>query len=287
MTTPTNDLTRLAFYGDSTQWGSRNKHQLEETNAVALADRLFWAAGIIVVLENHGAPGLDTNGRLHGRASGPEACSWETEMAHGATRRCAVYGTEMTHVQCGTNAHWVINNTLINDIVLAPAPVSKATFKQWYHELAQTAANHGRLFVIETPNPVSNVYGTVYASDADKVTRFLEFMAAQHEVAASRRLVLIDQYKVITEYVDNWQAAFVEDTLHPNGVIYAAKAINTFWTMAPHLDPDGGWSTEPISRSVFVAAFEAFIGKAEGTPPGSTPAQTAKRAVEIMRPKPT
>lgn len=272
------DYQHVALFGDSTQWGAHGKsndNQLKEFTPAKLLGRLLKAAGVAAITDNMGLPGLDTKGRLFGS---------EATEGDGITRPLTrPWKTEMAESKAG----FVVNNTLINDVFLHTPPPSVDDFKAWYTQLVIIAREHDRHMVIETPNPVlafDPINASALPPQPDKVKRFKELIAAQREVVQTlgRRqpsddphdttsVHLVDQFPLITEYISNWRHAFATDPLHPNAVLYSAKALNLFWTLHPLMTNEalrtrGAWSAPLMPRHVFDQAFKAFTdpGKRDG-----------------------
>jgi len=184
----------IVMYGDSTTWGKTLLHgaySQSPTNEPGELQRMFDEAGEHVVVKNRGVSGLSCLDFLQGKPfHGLDA--WDVEMKR-------------------SNADIVVMNVGINDVLLRPG----AGISDCYARLSAIAKANGKIFVIETPNPVAYFWNA-------RVGR----VAAQGRDAG---LVVIDQWTAIQK-IPNWRS-MLSDGVHPDAALYQRKAAISFPTL--------------------------------------------------------
>lgn len=241
-------------YGDSTQWGAVAENKQATLPAPALLEELLRIAfdDRDIVVHNKGVPGLDTVARLDGQPG--MCCAWSVEMNPETPHSAQSCFTDETNVStpCGSQAAWVINNTAINDMHHRRGGTG-AEFKERYRKLAHLADQVGRRFIIETPNPVQNA-----APELDRQQRLAPYIVAQRELAAEEGIAIVDQFRVIGDYLGDRWTRYMADVLHPSSYLYSFKALNSFWVFY-HLFQDWPVPKDPVRRDVLIPAWETHM----------------------------
>jgi lysophospholipase L1-like esterase len=200
--TPTTSTTTqiVEYYGDSTIYGYRSGSggQVAKPAPAAFAEALP-ASGKYDV-RNEGVSGTTACDLLNG-----------TDGVHPA------WSSQMT----SSKAKYVLVNFAIND----EWKYDMNTYKSCMHSLAQTAAQHGKQMIFETPNPTR-----------DSGPGGLDTMvAAMKEVASQEGIPVIDQYQYLTNYLNGASPySICPDGLHPTDAVYIMKgqyAASVFTTL--------------------------------------------------------
>lgn len=181
----------IAMYGDSTTWGNmlvHGQYVQSPTNQPAVLQRMFKDAHYSVIVENHGILGATCMDFLRGQINGA-SIPWEKEMKQ-------------------SDADIVVMNIGINDVMRK----TQSRVAECYRKLAAITKAHGKLFVIETPNPVTLSWGD-QVGDVAKEARDSGF-------------IVIDQWSAI-QRIPLWNE-MLPDGIHPNDTLYRYKAIIAF-----------------------------------------------------------
>jgi hypothetical protein len=121
-----------------------------------------------------------------------------------------------------TKANVVIVNHGINDSFSPSESVDQ--YKSCLNSLISTAKAKGKKIVLETPNPAKSSGGGTNGLDA--------YVTGMREVASATGVPLIDQYKMLTDYLNGRPVTTIcPDGLHPTQDIYTMKgqfAARTF-----------------------------------------------------------
>jgi lysophospholipase L1-like esterase len=161
--------------------------------------------------------------------------SLQTTLKHSVTNQgvssttCVqlLNGTDGVHPDwatqlANTKANVVIVNHGINDSFSPNETVDQ--YKSCLNSLITTAKAKGKKIVLETPNPAKNSGSGTTGLDV--------YVAGMREVASSTGVPLIDQYKMLTDYLNGRPVTTIcPDGLHPTQDIYTMKgqfAAKTF-----------------------------------------------------------
>lgn len=181
----------IAMYGDSTTWGItlvHGQYVQSPTNQPAVLQRMFEDAHDSVIVENHGVLGATCMDLLRGQITGA-SIPWDKEMEQ-------------------SNADIVVMNIGINDVQRK----TQGRVPECYRKLAAITKAHGKLFVIETPNPVTPSWGDQVGDVAKE--------------ARDSGSIVIDQWTSI-QRIPRWNE-MLPDGIHPNGTLYRYEAIIAF-----------------------------------------------------------
>lgn len=192
---------RVAFYGDSTAWGvtmlPNSTYVRTKANEPAGLEWLLQARfGAHVFVENHGKPGSTCADFLWG-ANGVVR-DWDAEMS-----------TSPVDI--------VIVNFGLNDA----GAMSMQDFQFCMQQLAGKAQSNGKLFVVNTPNPVTLHYNSTYWSIV--------------HIDKALGVPVADHWNGIMNDVPGWET-MLPDGIHPNDALYANKALRTFNVLAPYVE---------------------------------------------------
>jgi lysophospholipase L1-like esterase len=174
-----------------------------------------------------------------GRVATPEPLvfdqSLQTTLKHSVSNQgvssttCVqlLNGTDGVHPDwatqmANTTANVVIVNHGINDSFSPNESVDQ--YKSCLNSLISIATAKGKKFVLETPNPAKDSGGGTTGLDA--------YVTGMREVAAATGVPLIDQYKMLTDFLNGRPVTTIcPDGLHPTQDIYTMKgqfAAKTF-----------------------------------------------------------
>ena len=190
------DAIRIDYYGDSTVQGvdPRDLGRICPVTAPMAAEiylrQRFPGRDISVV--NHGAGGTRSDQYLQA----PDA--WSTAMATSP-------------------AQIVIFNWGINDAF--DQKVSPRIFEHNIRQLATTARSHGKIVMIETPNPL--VFAAAPFGKIATARKERQIIRAVRRTARQLDLILIDQYDFIRK-LPGWTAR-IPDGAHPDCGFYETK----------------------------------------------------------------
>jgi lysophospholipase L1-like esterase len=187
--TPSKVAQIIEYYGDSTIWGYKSKvgSQVAKPAPAVFAEALVASANYDV--RNEGVSGTTACDLLNGTDGKHPA--WSTQMA-------------------SSKAKYVLINFAIND----QWKHDPGTYKSCLRSLAQTAKQHGKQMIFETPNPTR---------DSGR-TGLDVYVNAMKEVASQEQVPVIDQYKYLTDYLYGQSAyAICPDGLHPSDDVYIMK----------------------------------------------------------------
>lgn len=201
---------RIAFYGDSTAYGSAmdadGKYYRTSNNE---PDQLEWLLqkqfGARVFVENHGVPGAKCPDFLWGKNA--VRSKWEDEMK-------------------SVPADIVVMNVGLND----PGVYTMGDFRFCYTQLMSIARANGKIFVVATVNPVDKHFNGTYWS----TTHIQQWMRDQYKVP------LIDHWTETMYGSENWRA-MLPDQIHPNDEFYGIKAARSARVLAPIVKAAGGF----------------------------------------------
>jgi hypothetical protein len=204
---PATDVTvTVAMYGDSTAWGSTPDlpwtglyHQSPDNEPASLQWLLRQKYGLAVTVENHGVPGSTCPELLNGTP--PASKTFEQEME-------------------STSAQLVTMNCAINDAFVTGE--SDTDFSYTYSQFAQIAQRHGKVLVIEGPNPVNRTQNA----------RLWQLLYDEKVLSATWGIPMVDQYDLIIANLPWWQT-LLPDNIHPNDSLYESKAVNSFAVLDP------------------------------------------------------
>lgn len=193
---------RIGFYGDSTAYGTTmnvdGTYTRTRDNEPSLLEWKFQTIyGNRVFVENHGVPGSICSDFLW--AQNGVTRSWRDEMA-------------------SSPADIIIFNTGINDA----GRMSNDDFTFCYQQIAGIAKQAGKVFVIESPNPVnftwnSSMWNIQHLEDA---------------IVQQMSLPFIDQWTTLQANYGDW-VTHLPDGIHPDPSGYAIKAQFTFSVIDP------------------------------------------------------
>ena len=190
------DAIRIDYYGDSTVQGvdPRDLDQICPTTAPMAAEtylrRLYRERDVTVA--NHGVGGTRSDQYLQVPGA------WSKAMT-------------------SSPAQIVIFNWGINDAF--DQNVSPEIFEDNIRQLAATARSHGKIVMIETPNPL--VFGVAPFGNIATAEKESQIVRAIRRTARQLDLFLIDQYDFIRK-LPGWTAR-IPDGAHPDCGLYATK----------------------------------------------------------------
>ncbi|NID15370.1 SGNH/GDSL hydrolase family protein [Luteibacter yeojuensis] len=199
---------RIGFYGDSTVYGSTlvdGEYPQSPSNEPEILQALLQARyrgneSSNVYVENHGVPGSVCSDFLWGQNK--VKSDWKTEMATSPVD-IVIMGTGINDA----------GRLSYNDLIFC------------YQHLSAIANQAGKIFIVETPNPVD------YAWNSD----LWSVVHVETYAASSTGALLIDQWNYIMASVPNW-SSMLSDKIHPNDSLYSLKAAHTFKVIAPAVD---------------------------------------------------
>lgn len=195
----------ITMYGDSTVYGT----QMQPDGTYSRTrnnepDLVQWGLqkhyGVKVFVENKGVPGSICSDFLWGQRGVSQ--SWATEMK-------------------SSQADIVIMSTGINDA----GRMSTNDFIFCYEQLAGIAQQNGKIFIMESSNPVNQSWNNLVWAESNR----------QNYVATYYDSMLIDQWSMIYNSGINW-AAMEQDGIHPTDALYQIKATNTISALIPVID---------------------------------------------------
>lgn len=191
----------LDYCGDSTIWG----YQTNTGALVATTTPQKVASEIpTITVNNKGVNSSDSKHWLEG--SGPVTLGWLDRMKQSAS------------------THFIINHG-INDASVAR---DEGTYKYYIDQAVQQAKANGKVIILQTPNPTTNLNMSNYAT----------WMKA---VATNRSVEVIDVYQWALDYMAAnamTQGQFTPDGIHPSDAmyieigIYAASRLKTILNIA-------------------------------------------------------
>lgn len=199
----------IGMYGDSTMWGATLANpsvpgvylQSPANEPAQVAWNLIRSVNPAITVENHGVGGTTCADLLWGNQSLGVQRSWVMEMA-------------------ASMATIIVVNEGLND---GPARgETNEDFSWCYGQLWAGAVNQGKIFVIETPNPLVN----------DPSGRIAMISQMEHDVADEYGIFVIDQYSNIIANVVNWQS-HLPDGIHPDAALYGYKARTALRLLTP------------------------------------------------------
>lgn len=197
---------RIGFYGDSTAYGTSqdangNYYRTRQNEPDLLQWKLQEIFGVNVFVENHGRPGSICSDFLWGQRGVTH--DWATEMA-------------------ASPVDLVIVNFGLNDAGV----LSLGDFQFCMTKLAQIAESHGKVFAVNTPNPVDKHYNSAYGP------------ITQVGIGLGRPAV--DHWNGIMNEMPNWKS-HLPDGIHPDDAMYENKANRTVQQLRPIIQQLGGF----------------------------------------------
>jgi hypothetical protein len=191
----------IGMYGDSTMYGSTlvSGAYVQSPNNIPAGVEwsLIHINGFNVTVENHGAGGTTCPKLLWGAPSLGIPRSWADEMAVSA-------------------AAIVVVNEGLND------GESDADFTWCYGQLWSLANQRGKIFVIQTPNPIAN----------DPISRVAHLVSLERQVADQYGIFVIDEYTDILNNVVGLQS-HLPDGIHPDDALYGYMGQSALRILAP------------------------------------------------------
>lgn len=183
------DVQVIEYYGDSTVWG----YQSQTGERVARPAPAVFAE----TLPNPGKYEVRNEG-----VSGSTACA----LLNGTDGRHASWREQMAK----SKARYVFVNFAIND----QWKDDLDTYTGCLRSLARGAHAQGKQIIFETPNPTRD-------SGPDSLDVYVN---AMRKVAAEERVLVIDQYKYLTELLNGQSPITIcPDGLHPSDQVYVLK----------------------------------------------------------------
>lgn len=175
----------IAYYGDSTVWG------LIGSDTQATYPSPYYVSVPSYTVQNLGLRGDCTLDAINGFAPINRA-PWAQLMA-------------------ASSAHVVIVNYGIND---RNQGMTIETYKTNLRTLADAVRANNKMFVLETPNPVSIAASIPLSS----------YVQTMREVAAEKHVPLIDQFSYLTDLIGSSPITnYMPDGVHPNQTTYTLK----------------------------------------------------------------
>jgi lysophospholipase L1-like esterase len=179
----------IEYYGDSTIWGydPLTGRQVAKPAPAAFAEALPASGGYTV--RNEGV-------------NGTTAC----QLLEGKDGRHPAWAAQMKK----SDAEFVVIDFAIND----EWKYGIERYRACLRGLAETAAQHGKQVIFETPNPTRD-------SGQGGLDVYVE---AMRTVAAQEAIPVIDQYRYLSAYLDGQSPYTIcPDGLHPTAAIYLMK----------------------------------------------------------------
>lgn len=193
----------IAMYGDSTMLGLTSQGGLDIMSAnnppALLGEALCRKYAGRVVTVNHAVAGIDTADLLHGGHGVSQ--SWNEEM-----RR--------------SDADVVVINTGLND-ARAAGYDAKSLYVE-YAELIGIAQQHGKMVIMDSPNPVDRKFNTTLWSVAHVL----------RGVTGHLGVTFVDQWGDIQKSTPTWRE-LLTDGVHPSDRMYRLKASNEYNVIDP------------------------------------------------------